>query len=213
VSSSTSNLATMIPWVRGGLAALLVGWAGQMASPEAIILALAAGFTSFDLGRREAGESANGGDWTGWGMQLGFLAILAAGAFQNREPIMHLRWPSLIEISGALLITGGLVLRQWVARVMGEHFTVKLLVANEHRLVEEGPFAWIRHPSYASLLLIAVGTALAVRSPLALGVALGVWLPLTLLRMANEEAVLETKFGSAYRDYQAHSWRLIPGIF
>ena len=204
---------TSLPSFRGGLAAILVALSGQLASPEAIILALTAGLTFFDLGRREANESANGGNWTGWGMQLGFLGILAAGAFQNREPMEHLRWPSMIEITGALLIAAGIFLRQWVSRVMGEHFTVKLLVADEHRLVEEGPFAWIRHPSYASLLLIAIGTAMAVRSPLALGVALGIWLPLTLLRMANEEAVLEAKFGSAYRDYRAHSWRLLPGIF
>lgn len=213
MSTASTTIAVPLPWIRGGIAGLVVSLSGQLASPEAIILALTAGVTFFDLGRREASESANGGDWTGWGMQLGFLAILAAGAFQNREPITQLRWPGLIEITGALLIAGGIFLRQWVSRVMGEHFTVKLLVADEHRLVLEGPFARIRHPSYASLLLIAVGTALAVRSPLALAVALGIWLPLTVLRIANEEVVLEDKFGHAYRDYRAHSWRLLPGIF
>ena len=213
MSSAPSTLGSPLPWIRGGLAALLVALSGKLASPEAIVLALTAGFTFFDLGRREANESANGGDWTGWGMQLGFLGILAAGAFQNRTPMDHLRWPGLVEISGAILITAGIILRQWVSRVMGAHFTVKLLVEDEHRLVQDGPFVWVRHPSYASLLLIAVGTALAVRSPLALAVALLIWLPLTLLRIANEEAVLEAKFGQAYTDYRANSWRVLPGIF
>ena len=213
MSSGSANLTTAVPWLRGGLAALLVAVSGQLASPEAIILAVTAGITFFDLGRREANEAANGGDWTGWGMQLGFLAILATGAFQNRNPIEHFRGPGLVEISGALLIIAGVALRQWVSRVMGAHFTVKLLVEDEHQLVQDGPFVWVRHPSYASLLLIAIGTALAVRSPLALGVALGLWLPLTLWRIASEEAVLEEKFGSAYTDYRAHSWRILPGIF
>lgn len=213
MSSGSANLTAAVPWLRGGLAALIVAVSGQLASPEAIILAVTAGITFFDLGRREASEAANGGDWTGWGMQLGFLAILATGAFQNRTPIEHFRGPGLVEISGALLIIAGVALRQWVSRVMGAHFTVKLLVEDEHHLVQDGPFVWIRHPSYASLLLIAIGTALAVRSPLALGVALGLWLPLTLWRIASEEAVLEEKFGSAYSDYSARSWRIVPGIF
>ena len=212
-SENSPQKGRLLAVLRGVAAAGIVLLCGGFATLQSTALALAAGLTSFDLGRREANEPEVGNDLTGWGMQLGFLAILAAGAFENRNPQEFASPPGLGEFLGLVLIAGGLYLRGLVTKAMGEHFTVQIVIEEEHRLVRDGPFRRLRHPSYSSLLLIAIGTAIAVNSPLALGVALLVWLPLTVVRIVHEEKVLLVRFGDAYREYSSQSWRLIPGVY
>ena len=79
--------------------------------------------------------------------------------------------------------------------------------------MQTGPFRILRHPSYASLLLVALGTAVSVESTLAVAVTLLVWLPAVLLRLAHEEGVLARRFGGAYEHYARRTWRLVPGLF
>ena len=202
------------PWARGLSAALAIGAAGSLATPPVWVLALAGGIAFADLGRRERAEPGGAGpDWSAWALQLAFLAILCAAAWQNADPGRAPRWPGLPELFGALVIGAGLALRRRAERAMGPLFTVRLRVDADHVLVDWGPFARIRHPSYASLLLIAGGTALACRSSLALLATLALWLPAALVRIRLEEAALAERFGPAYEAYARRTWRLVPWLF
>jgi protein-S-isoprenylcysteine O-methyltransferase Ste14 len=78
-------------------------------------------------------------------------------------------------------------------------------------LVTTGPYRWVRHPMYASLLLFMAGIALYRHAPpnylglLLLGVA--VW-----GKMHREETHLHTKFAD-YSAYVKRTHRLFPGIY
>jgi len=175
------------------------------------VLALIAGLSFYDLGRREATE-ADAPDWTGWAMQIGFLLVLCGAAWDNRSGSGIAR-PGPHEAAGLALIGAGVWLRRRTAEEMGRAFTVRIQSSAEHRLVRSGPFHVLRHPSYASLGLIALGTALSTRSPAALLATLLLWLPAAGVRMAREEAFLVDRFGEAYVEYRRRTWRLVPGIF
>jgi protein-S-isoprenylcysteine O-methyltransferase len=108
------------------------------------------------------------------------------------------------------VVLAGVSLRRSAARALGRHFTVGLSLLADPELVVSGPYRWLRHPNYAGLLMIACGTAMMVRSPHALGVALAVWLPLALLRIRKEEHVLHERLGGAYTDYTRRRWCLVP---
>lgn len=203
-------------WARGIGAALLVGLAGRLATGEVFGLAIASAFAFASLGRREAREGrAQGPDWLGWLMQLAFLAILCAAAWDNRlpRPASTSAASVAVPLAGFALLAAGLELRRRTERAMGRLFTVQLLVGERHRLVTDGPFRRIRHPSYASLGAIALGTALAVRSPSAVIATLVIWLPVILLRIHQEEAALSRRLGTAYREYAERTWRLVPGVY
>lgn len=201
----------MTPLLRGAAAVLLVAAAGQFATPPVWVLALVAGISFYDLGRREYDE-ADSSDWTGWGMQVGFLLVLCGAAWDNRS-WPDLRGPGWPEAVGLLVIAAGVWLRQWTSSEMGRHFTVRIQSSEGHELVQTGPFRWLRHPSYSSLGLIALGTALSTRSVTALAAAVLVWLPAAAVRISREEQFLSRRFGNTYEEYARRTWRLVPGLF
>jgi protein-S-isoprenylcysteine O-methyltransferase Ste14 len=200
--------------LRGVAAAACVGIAGAWRGPTVLGLALASGLAFFDLARRAHAESGGDGRRLDWGaaMQLAFLAILCAAAWENRA---RGGWPDteLVDALGLVIIASGVGLRRSAARALGRQFTVRLSIFDRHQLVSTGPYRWLRHPNYVGLMLIALGTATMVRSPLAALVAVGLWLPITLLQIRGEERVLRRHLDTAYDDYARRSWRLLPGIY
>jgi protein-S-isoprenylcysteine O-methyltransferase Ste14 len=200
-------------WLRGLSAAALVGLAGSFSGFPVWVLAFVSGLAFSDIARREQREGRPAGpDWVGWLMQFAFLVVLCAAAWDNRLTA-GLPRPGAVEVAGLALLAGGLELRRRTERAMGRFFTVQLRVERDHRLVDDGPFRTIRHPSYASLGAIALGTAMSVRSPLAVLATLAIWLPVIVLRIRQEEAELGRRLGASYRDYARRTWRLLPGVY
>jgi protein-S-isoprenylcysteine O-methyltransferase len=107
----------------------------------------------------------------------------------------------------------GLSLRWYSIVILGRFFTVNVAIAADHRLIDTGPYRYLRHPSYTGALLAFLG----------LGLCLGNWVSLLLLivpillvflrRMHVEEAALLQGLGEPYRDYMRRTKRLIPGLY
>ena len=76
-----------------------------------------------------------------------------------------------------------------------------------------GPYKWIRHPSYAGLLLILAGLGLARGNWLSVAACLVLPLPALAWRIHVEEAELSRVLGDVYRGYQTTTARLIPGLW
>ena len=181
-----------------------------------LVLAIASGFTFFDLGRRDRVERAERTDEVepfGLAMQLAFLVVLCVGAWDNRTPDAAWRSPGLLGVAGFALIMAGVFLRQSAARALGRDFPVGLSVRADHALIVSGPYRWLRHPNYAGLLLVGLGTAMMVWSPSAAGVILVGWLPLALLRIHAEERALQERLGDAFVEYRRGRWCLVPGVY
>lgn len=78
-------------------------------------------------------------------------------------------------------------------------------------LVTSGPYRWIRHPMYASLLLFMLGIALFYNQlPNYAGLAL--LLIAVVGKMHREERHLHLHFED-YSDYVRRTHRLLPGIY
>jgi len=80
---------------------------------------------------------------------------------------------------------------------------------NTTALVTTGAYSHIRHPLYASLLLVAWGAALKHVSPPSLALAAAVSVFLFATAKADERECVE-RFGQAYRDYIARTRMFIP---
>src|SRR5215217_2402202 len=112
-------------------------------------------------------------------------------------PAALLRW------SGAGLGTVFLVLALWIFRTIGKNITSTVETREEHELVTDGPYRWVRHPLYT------VGTSFFT----SLGIVAANWfvgLVMLLIRLPKEEEKLIERFGDEYRAYMERTGRLLP---
>jgi protein-S-isoprenylcysteine O-methyltransferase Ste14 len=120
---------------------------------------------------------------------------------------------SLYTAVAAILILAGIGLRWWAIVTLGRFFSVDIALQEQHRIVQEGPYRWIRHPAYTGLLIIFLGVGIAFRNWVSLVLIV---LPITTLflyRIRIEEAALSEELGTAYLEYRKKTKRLLPGIF
>ena len=112
---------------------------------------------------------------------------------------------------GALLYFPGLGLALWGRLTLGEMYNVSMSVGVQlhagHRLVTAGPYAIVRHPMYAGIIMAAWGGLLLYRTWTCVFVAL-VFLGLAV-RARREEQALAAEFGPEWDAYR----RRVPGWF
>ncbi|MCD8534730.1 MAG: isoprenylcysteine carboxylmethyltransferase family protein [Verrucomicrobia bacterium] len=111
-----------------------------------------------------------------------------------------------------LIFLGGIALISWTLCVHkpGE-FSIRPVPKKEIHLITSGPYRWIRHPMYASSLLVMGSFLMGHFSLLAFSGFIGLVLAL-VHKMKIEELFLSETFPN-YRDYMRISSRLVPGIY
>jgi protein-S-isoprenylcysteine O-methyltransferase Ste14 len=113
---------------------------------------------------------------------------------------------------GFLLYSAGGVLRLAPVFVLGRRFSGLVAIQPEHRLVTDGLYGIIRHPSYLGLFVSVLGWGLVFRS--GVGVAIAVMMLAVLLaRIEAEERLLSETFGAEYDAYRTRTWRLVPYVY
>jgi protein-S-isoprenylcysteine O-methyltransferase Ste14 len=128
-------------------------------------------------------------------------------------PRAILPYPRGFYFLGFILFLAGLALRWYSIGYLGRYFTINVSISAEHRLVDSGPYRYVRHPTYTGALLTFVG----------LGFCFGNWLTLLFLtvpiigaflwRIRIEESALTEALGEDYRAYMRRTKRLIPGVY
>lgn len=118
-------------------------------------------------------------------------------------------------LAPAALLLGacGLGLRWAAIARLGRLFTWRVAILEEHPLVTDGVYRWVRHPSYTGGLLAAAGVLLALGNAIPLALFAATHLPLVLHRVRIEEQVLAAHFGDAWQAYSGRTWRLLPGLW
>lgn len=115
--------------------------------------------------------------------------------------------------AGMVILLGGLVLRGWSIKTLGDYFTGTVMVSPEQPVITAGPYRVLRHPSYTGFLLACAGVGLA--SANWVGLAGIVLLPLApfLWRIHAEESALLATLGDRYGAYAAQHKRLVPLVW
>ena len=145
-----------------------------------------------------------------------FFVIPALGIFawmflQHRVLPPHPTWWSYA--AGVLVGVAGMTVRILGKRTLGRMFTVRVQLQEDHKIVDTGMYARVRHPLYSGFILEWMAPPLILGSPVGF---LLLTLPLAvvvLLRIPREEALMTEAFGDQYRAYMARTKRLIPGIW
>jgi len=88
----------------------------------------------------------------------------------------------------------------------------RLQVVEEHQLVTDGAYRFVRHPLYLGEMTQNLGFALILTSRVGFIVML-VGIVFLLLRIQTEEAMLMEEFAQEYIKYRERTKRLLPYIF
>jgi protein-S-isoprenylcysteine O-methyltransferase Ste14 len=151
--------------------------------------------------------------WVGWVLVVVvWLALpFLAG---SRAPSTWLRLiPALLHPVGlplGILITvAGYAGTLWCYAAMGDMWRMGVDRNEKTLLVRRGPYRFVRHPIYLFQVVMLVGVALQLPTPLSL-VVLVVHFVCVLLKASDEESHLLTVHGQEYRDYCSVAGRLFP---
>jgi protein-S-isoprenylcysteine O-methyltransferase Ste14 len=129
--------------------------------------------------------------------------------FADRRNIGTLGLGPLIRWIGVLLFGLGSVLVFWSGVALGRLYSGDVTLQEDHRLVTNGPYRWIRHPRYTGGILLASGLSLTFDSWIGLLASLA-FIGIVLFRIRDEEALMGEAFGPEWEAYCQRTARLIP---
>ena len=131
-----------------------------------------------------------------------FMAYLSV-----RGVLMLPEWASYI---GLLLFAAGMCFRFWAILTIGRYFSPIVGIYREHKLVTNGPYRYVRHPSYTGALAMLFGYGLILGSLIGSVVTLAVMFFVYIYRIKTEEAGLMKRFGKEYSRYAKGKSMIIP---
>lgn len=135
-----------------------------------------------------------------------FLNPICRKNFSNILPILFFWIGSIFMITGVLL-------RAYSIYTLRKFFTLSVQVNSKQKIIQTGPYKYLRHPAYSGSIMSLVGTALCFRSLVGIIASLVVIIMIYRYRIIIEEKTLEDSFGMIYKEYERNTNRIIPFIW
>jgi protein-S-isoprenylcysteine O-methyltransferase len=170
------------------------------------------GLAIFKRSRAGAARAADRGSL----LQLWLVIIVSVNVaywLSYRLPWLNLAPAAIFIDVGAVLFAAGLALRWYSIIFLGRFFTVNVAIATDHRLIDTGPYRFVRHPSYTGALMAFAGLGFCLCNWGSLAAMIVPTLLVFMRRMRVEEDALSQGLGDKYRDYMRRTKRLIPAIY
>jgi protein-S-isoprenylcysteine O-methyltransferase Ste14 len=115
------------------------------------------------------------------------------------------------DVAGAALCLSGLAGAVWARRTLGDNWSSAVTFKQGHELIVRGPYNYVRHPIYTSMLLMVFATALAIGRLHAwigfLVCFIGFW-----IKLRQEEALMIRHFPDDYPTYKRRVKALVPFV-
>jgi protein-S-isoprenylcysteine O-methyltransferase Ste14 len=141
------------------------------------------------------------------------LAIFVATAALDAGRFGWSAMPMIVRAIGTAAVVAAIAVIWWCAAA--NHFLAASSRIQSERgqtVVQHGPYRFVRHPLYASRIVLIIGTALTLGSWIALVPAVLNAL-LLVVRTSLEDRMLTTEL-PGYREYAKHvPGRLVPGLW
>ena len=145
-------------------------------------------------------------------IQIFSLAIVVVAPLSDGHSIGALNYGDTGRYVGLILMVPGFLLMQAAEKYLDRQFSIQVTLQKDHKLIQNGPYKFIRHPRYLGILASFLGISLIFRSlP---GMLLIIALALVFVwRIYAEESLMRLEFGKEWEAYCLRSWRIFPFIF
>lgn len=134
--------------------------------------------------------------------------------------LMHVAAGAYLLLTGQLLSSspgviaaqlGAFALVSWAWAVFPRAYFSTQPEPRAPRIVERGPYRWIRHPMYAASEVLVWSGVLSHLSPVTLAIG-AACTAAVFVRIADEEKLLRERM-PGYAEYAARTKRLVPFVF
>jgi len=144
-----------------------------------------------------------------WGIFLVMVGFAFAWAYVR--PVGFQK--STGSLIASMILGPPAVVLVWVAaRHLGKQWRYKAALSEDHELIQTGPYRWLRHPIYASMLCMLLATVTAW-TWWPLGVAsIVAFLAGTEIRVRAEDRLLSERFKDSFLAYRSRAFAYIPFI-
>lgn len=140
---------------------------------------------------------------------LTFLVFIILPSLDYRLGVSPV--PAYLSFVGIVVIVLSFLLIFWVLKV-NSYAAANVRVEDDQRVIDSGPYAYVRHPMYAGALWLFIGMPLALGSWLTICLVPLV-LPVLFWRLLDEEKVLRRDL-PGYNEYANRvRHRLIPYVW
>lgn len=111
------------------------------------------------------------------------------------------------------LAAGSGWLLEAAVRTLGKQWALQARLVEGHKLITEGPYAYVRNPIYTGMLGMLIATGLAFEHWIALIVAIVIFMIGLVIRVKTEEKLLRSAFGAEFEEYAKRVPAVIPGVY
>jgi protein-S-isoprenylcysteine O-methyltransferase Ste14 len=169
----------------------------------------------FALIRRYDKKRQSTGSGRSWDFTFFIFVAVAVLVLQPiRFPILSFRtaqtWGLLIQVLGVIVLLVSLALHIWSRVHLQQFYAERVEVQPEHKVIDTGPYALMRHPVITSFF--GISTGLFLINPALTTLAALLYTIWDFRRAARQEEDLLTKTLPGYGDYARRTPRFLPRL-
>lgn len=117
----------------------------------------------------------------------------------------------LLLVTGVVFVVAGAIINIWGRMQLKSNWSNQIKIYEDHTLVTTGVYALVRHPLYASIILMLFGGSLVYSNYGSAILTAVVFIPFMHYRAKQEEVLLEQMFIN-YAEYKRKTGMFFPKI-
>jgi len=179
----------------------------------AIFIVIILAFNRFRLSKRTATlkEKGKGKVFHQWTYSLLFLAyiiVLLGSIFENYFLVPKLNL--IFFFVGFVAYWTALFGRNKAIRTLGRYWSIHIEIRENHNIVQDGLYRYIRHPGYLSLIIETLSLPVMLNAHYSLLGIICIYIPLICIIAKLEDKEMEKEIGNAFIYYKAKTRAFIP---
>jgi protein-S-isoprenylcysteine O-methyltransferase Ste14 len=140
---------------------------------------------------------------------LSFFAYMVNPDWMAWSSVILPAWLRWLAVAAGIVM---LPVLYWVVSTLGRNISETVLTKDDHKLVTQGPYRWVRHPLYSVATIIFFSLGILAANWFIMVMAFLIIISIVLVVIPKEEAQLIEKFGAKYRVYMKETGRLLPHL-